>query len=669
MVDTSVLFLLLLFFNLNTIQSIHSINSTNGLNSELLLNTTSGLFKGKLTKIQDVPIKQYLGIPYGEKPLRFQIPILRRYNNKAILQAVRRTPACLQAPSSLSYGPFELTDMYDEDCLALNIFIPKTKSSTPKAIMVFCHGGSNQVGSGSLFDGSAIAAIGDVIIITINYRLNILGFLTPDSKIMSGNYGLHDQLLALKWISMNAKYFNGDPKRITYVGHSAGAANAILLAMSERSNGMIARVIAQSGGPLNQWAIDRNPRVRFDNVIQRNGMNPKQKLSQSNIERLKNLTAKEFRYMYHSGLEISPTYPYPVIDDDILTDNLEDLIRTGPLTNVDILIGATDDESLYFAEDHIFHHYLPKKYRTMAYLILNSRTSTTNNNQTHSSKSSDTEPAEYEEPLGFSYFKKNPYIKNYLKSNYPNLLCYYDEIQARYMPAAMYQNNVTVVAHLYTNLVSDLMFYYDLVRFLHERLHSTTSASTYVYYYSYPPIYDFEHVVRRMPHKVGHFAELDLIWGMPFFNRSNRTNLNMPFNMHLSYTPEEIQLSYQMIRYWTNFAKSGNPNDPSAVSTLWPRYEQTKKSFINFHANKLNIEDNFLEERFQFWNMLSHRPVCNPFRWYQTCLLVGILILAILLITIYIFHNTKRSRRNIKPTELTTTNILTTYRFLPSVVS
>ncbi|CAF4540803.1 unnamed protein product, partial [Rotaria magnacalcarata] len=80
--------------------------------------------------------------------------------------------------------------------------------------------------------------------------------------------------------------------------------------------------------------------------------------------------------------------------------NLEDLIRTGPLTNVDILIGATDDESLYFAEDHIFHHYLPKKYRTMAYLILNSRTSTTNNNQTHSSKSSDTEPAEYEEPLG-----------------------------------------------------------------------------------------------------------------------------------------------------------------------------------------------------------------------------------------------------------------------------
>jgi len=220
--------------------------------NELRINTTSGRFEGKEVIIDYVPIQQYFGIPYGEKPARFEMPILRKYNS-TIIRATERTPGCLQAAGGLSYGPFELSDMYDEDCLTLNIFIPKTKSLTPKAIMVFCHGGSNQVGSGSLFDGSAIAAIGDVIVITINYRLNILGFLTPDTNIMKGNYGLHDQLLALKWISINAKNFNGDPKRITYVGHSAGAANAILLAMSKRSDGLIARVIAQSGCPLNQW--------------------------------------------------------------------------------------------------------------------------------------------------------------------------------------------------------------------------------------------------------------------------------------------------------------------------------------------------------------------------------------------------------------------------------
>lgn len=222
--------------------------------SELRLNTTSGRFQGQEILLNHTVIRRFFGIPYGEKPIRFEKPLLRKYNNQTIINATRRTPACIQASGSLSYGPFSLSDMYDEDCLTLNLFLPPTNSSMAlKAIMVFCHGGSNQVGSGSLFDGSAVAAIGDVIVITINYRLNVLGFLTPDTNILQGNYGLHDQLLALKWISLNARNFHGDSKRITYVGHSAGAANAIILAMSKYSEGLITRVIAQSGCPLNQW--------------------------------------------------------------------------------------------------------------------------------------------------------------------------------------------------------------------------------------------------------------------------------------------------------------------------------------------------------------------------------------------------------------------------------
>jgi carboxylesterase type B len=207
------------------------------------------------------------------------------------------------------------------------------------------------------------------------------------------------------------------------------------------------------------------------------------------------------------------------------------------------------------------------------------------------------------------------------------------------------------------------MFYYDLVRFLRERLYSEASGSTYVYYYTNPPIFNFENVLRRIPDMVGHFAELDLIWGIPFFNRSN---INIASKMKLSYTSKEIELSHQMIRYWTNFAKTGNPNDPNNLSLHWPLYEETNKSYINFHAQEIRIENHFLEERFQFWDMILHRPLCIPFRWYHTCLLVGILILTILLITIYIFFNTKRSRRNIIPTS---SHVITTYHFLPSIVS
>jgi hypothetical protein len=99
------------------------------------------------------------------------------------------------------------------------------------------------------------------------------------------------------------------------------------------------------------------------------------------------------------------------------------------------------------------------------------------------------------------------------------------------------------------------MFYYDLVRFLRERLRSNSLASTYVYYYTSPPVFDLDNVLRRIPNMIGHFAELDLTWGIPYFSRTTRTNI--AYSMNISYKPEEVELSFQLIRYWTNFAKSG----------------------------------------------------------------------------------------------------------------
>jgi hypothetical protein len=98
-------------------------------------------------------------------------------------------------------------------------------------------------------------------------------------------------------------------------------------------------------------------------------------------------------------------------------------------------------------------------------------------------------------------------------------------------------------------------------------------------------------------------------------------------------------------------------------------YEQNKKSYISFHAYDAQIEENLFEERFQFWNMILHSQICTPFRWYHTGLLLGILILVLILLAIYIFYNAKRSHRNIKPTEIRNADVVTTYHFLPAVVS
>jgi len=211
------------------------------------------------------------------------------------------------------------------------------------------------------------------------------------------------------------------------------------------------------------------------------------------------------------------------------------------------------------------------------------------------------------------------------------------------------------------------MFYYDLVRFLHERLQSKTNSSTYVYYYTNPPVFDLDNVLRRIPNMIGHFAELDLTWGIPFFDRNNRTNF--AYHMNISYKQEEIDFSYQIIRYWTNFVKTGNPNEPQYIPVEWPAYEQTRKAYINFQNYDAIVEEQFFEERFLFWHMVLNTQICKPFYWYHTTLLVGILILVIILLAVYIFYNAKRSRRNIKPTEISNADAVTTYRFLPTVVS
>ena len=211
----------------------------------VFLNTSSGLFQGEKRGV-----RQFLGIPYGEKPHRFQRSILRFNRHPQTIQlATKRAANCPQFHVDRS----NTSEYFDEDCLTLNLFLPENSSNELRPILVFSHGGTNQIGSGSSFDGSAIAAIGNIIVITINYRLNIFGFLSDNTEMSSGNFGLYDQLLALEWISINANNIHGDPQRITFLGHSTGAVNALLLAMSKQSKNLIRRVIALSGNPLNPW--------------------------------------------------------------------------------------------------------------------------------------------------------------------------------------------------------------------------------------------------------------------------------------------------------------------------------------------------------------------------------------------------------------------------------
>ena len=202
-------------------------------------------------------IVSFKGIPYAAPPvesLRWRAP-----QPPATWSGVRRADeygaSCPQeAPPRFVASQSALT--MSEDCLTLNVWTPVMRDR-PLPVMVWLHGGGNDAGTGSqtFYDGGAFARDG-VVLVTLNYRLGLLGFFAhrslrtgvPDGEF--ANYGLLDQIAALRWVRANIAAFGGDPGNVTLFGESAGAQDAILLASSEMARGLFRRAISESAPPL-----------------------------------------------------------------------------------------------------------------------------------------------------------------------------------------------------------------------------------------------------------------------------------------------------------------------------------------------------------------------------------------------------------------------------------
>jgi para-nitrobenzyl esterase len=199
-------------------------------------------------------VVSYKGIPYAEPPtgeLRWRPPV-PAHAWKGVRTAQEYGHACLQPPqqpTGLYSGGMALMS---EDCLTLNVWAPSRARGLP--VMVWIHGGALIGGSSSepLYDGVKIAQQG-VVFVSINYRLGLLGYfahpaLSAESvQHVSGNYGLLDQIEALKWVRDNIAAFGGDPKRVTIAGESAGGLSVIELMASPLARGLFIRAISQSG--------------------------------------------------------------------------------------------------------------------------------------------------------------------------------------------------------------------------------------------------------------------------------------------------------------------------------------------------------------------------------------------------------------------------------------
>jgi para-nitrobenzyl esterase len=228
-----------------------------------LVHLTSGTLEGTMRG----NIAVFEGIPFAMPPvgaLRWREP-QPAASWSGVRDAAKPSHPCMQnvagtdnfiEPLAAAYGAAFTRETLDpsEDCLYLNVWTPQLQPGARLPVMVWLHGGSNRVGSGSEagYDGAILASHG-VIVVTVNYRLGAMGFfshpeLTAESSHhSSGNYGLLDQIAALQWVRQNIAAFGGDPTNVTLFGESAGSIDATTLMVSPLTKNLFRRVIAESG--------------------------------------------------------------------------------------------------------------------------------------------------------------------------------------------------------------------------------------------------------------------------------------------------------------------------------------------------------------------------------------------------------------------------------------
>ncbi|XP_037774053.1 esterase FE4-like [Penaeus monodon] len=219
--------------------------------------TGSGEVSGLLEKsTKGDTFYSYYGIPYAQPPvgsLRFKAPE-KVQPWTGVRDGTAQPPYCAQTLfTSFLKGRLEVGGV--EDCLYLNVFTPKP--NTPKArlpVMVFLHGGGYFSGGAQEYPPHVLLNH-DVVLVVIQYRLGILGFLSTEDDVAPGNQGLKDQTLGLRWVQDNIHHFGGDPLEVTLFGESAGAASTHILMLSPYVLGLFKRVIMQSGSALCPWSL------------------------------------------------------------------------------------------------------------------------------------------------------------------------------------------------------------------------------------------------------------------------------------------------------------------------------------------------------------------------------------------------------------------------------
>ncbi|KAH9423175.1 Carboxylesterase 5A [Dermatophagoides pteronyssinus] len=510
-----------------------------------IINLRHGKVRGLVRTIvegdQKTKIHFYQGFRYGYAN-RFEKPMMVTSWPGGIYNATKEGNSCIQ------FGqPFvEKPTHESEDCLFLNVYKPVTNDKKLLPVMVWIYGGGFQEGSifFSMYDSAHLASYGEVIVVSINYRLGPFGFLYGGDNNAPGNLGFHDQLLGLKWIQENIENFGGDPKSVTIFGESAGSISVSALIQAPLAEGLFHRAIMQSGAVISTLFDNKDVALRktMKFAVQ---LNCDIQDNEQMVACLKTKSIEEIKKVVMNGSDnvLSGKLFSPMYGDEILP--IKAILYENYHNRVDLIYGATHDEGSLF-----IILYYPE--------LMNDKNTFTME-KVHEMISSLMSQINAE--------KSNEVIDYYTKT--------------------LNASNINEVRKVIGRIIGESMLLCPTMLF-GQRMARDYGTSNKFYSYR----------LDKRSAAAGKFGCLFEWMGV-----CHGQDIAYVFdNLAIKSSPEDLKLSHEMMKAWTNFAKTGKPDKVGSIE--WQQvYENGHKDLASVML--LNVENRMDKGTFKelcgFW--------------------------------------------------------------------
>ncbi|XP_033726587.1 LOW QUALITY PROTEIN: carboxylesterase 1C-like [Pecten maximus] len=522
---------------------------------------------GEIKGIEENGVYQFRNIPYAKPPvadLRFAKP-QEHEPWEGVLDGTKFGPSCLQEVP-LEFKRMLPHERQSEDCLSLNVYTAGPLSTASnKSVMIWIHGGAYLFGQGMYFDASHLARAGDVIVVTFNYRLGVFGFLSSMDDKLPGNNGLWDQRLALKWVNEHISSFGGNPKSVTLFGESAGGFSVCFHALNPMNSGLFQRVIAQSGIPtslLTLW-----PRAKsFSLDVGITLGCAKDTFDESYISCMRQIPAERLLSAQQQLLSVPDTSIQielkmgPVVDGLLIPDVPFSLMTniTSPsykfFRTLDFITGITSQDGSIAAPSLA----VIAKY------------------------------ANFDVNNGFP-------TNMFFGLLFPALVSAFYGDSVKYTLSKGYvcplyeSSDMLTQANKVLDAFTDTVFLVPAISSLNSHADRNEEANTYQYVFERPHPDPLDH--KRLPSWVkgsSHTSEIFFLFGIQDFFRKYT----------IAVDSVDLVLSEQIMKYWSNFAKHGNPN--SADLPLWKKYNSDERSYISLDT-MITSKSRLNPERVAMW--------------------------------------------------------------------